>query len=248
MIKRIKIFGERNTNTNYMSKLIALNLKIREISGVVPRTILAAQKILPGRERLRDIYFHYTYKHNLGWKHACVKPEQIKGSTVDRKNDICFLTITKNPYSWLLSLHRNPYHQYYGEKPGFEDFLRTPWKTVKRDNTSSLLQNPIELWNIKNNSYLLLSSWECLNITTENIFANPGTVIDQISCKFQIEKKTYKFINYEHSTKEKSKNNTFYSDYYLNERWRDKLSTEAISIINEKIDPKLMAFFRYEIL
>ncbi len=50
------------------------------------------------------------------------------------------------------------------------------------------------------------------------------------------------------STKDKSNNFAYYQDYYLNERWRDNLSEEAISIINEAVDKNLMNHFGYEVL
>jgi len=73
-MKLIKIYGERNTNTNYMSKLIELNLNAIEIPGVVPPIIMKMQKVFPGKELVRDIYFYLTYGKTLGWKHTSIKP------------------------------------------------------------------------------------------------------------------------------------------------------------------------------
>ncbi len=245
----IKIYGERNTNTNYLSQLIKLNLDAYEIPGVVPPTIMSLQEILPGKELVRDIYFKLTYGRNLGWKHSRVKPIYIlKRYSIVRNNNIAFITITKNPYSWALSLYRNPYHQYYSKKLNFETFLRTPWKTVDRDNTKRWLSNPIELWNIKNSSYLQLSELNALNITTESIFVNPETAIEKIYKTFSIRKISDVFVNYEKSTKEKIKDFNYYKNYYLNEKWRDELSMDAISIINEAVDKTLMSNFGYKVL
>ena len=186
MKKLIKIYGERNTNTNYISKLIQLNLNVQEVPGVVPPHIQHLQETLPGKELVKDLYFYLTYKHNLGWKHTCVKPVTALKKYNILANDISFLTITKNPYSWLLSLHRNPYHLYCG-KPDFETFLVTPLKTIGRDNCSKTLRNPMELWNVKNASYLQLTELNCLNITTESIFENPKTVVNKIGTQFSID-------------------------------------------------------------
>lgn len=90
MKKLIKIYGERTTNTNYMSKLLSLNLNATEIPGVVPPIILKLQKILPGNELVRDVYFHVTYKQNLGWKHTCVKPaKELNKYKLVNSNLIC---------------------------------------------------------------------------------------------------------------------------------------------------------------
>jgi len=248
MKKLVKIYGERNTNTNYISKLIQLNLDAQELPGVVPPHTMKLQEILPGNEWVRDLYFYLTYKRNLGWKHTRAKPApELKKYDILR-SDVYFLTITKNPYSWLLSLHRRPYHQYYGRKPDFETFLSSPWKTVGRENCKTILRNPIELWNVKNSSYLQLAELNSLNITTESIFEDPRQVIDNISNQFSIDKISSEFVNCEESTKDQSKNTTYYRDYYLNERWRDGLSKDAISIINETVDKDLMSHFGYAVL
>ena len=248
MNKKIKIYGERNTNTNYISKLIQKNLYVDEISGVVPEYIDKIQKNMIGNELLRDLYFYFTYEINLGWKHSCVRSLDEISKCRIMKDEILFLTITKNPYSWLLSLYRRPYHQYGKKKSSFESFLESPWKTVARDNCNRILECPIELWNIKNRSYFNLKSLNCISITTESIFANPEKIINEISDIFFVKKKMNKFSNVSESTKENGKNFSFYRDYYLNEKWKEEISQSAISIINRSIDKNLMNQFGYEIL
>ncbi len=249
MVRRIKIYGERNTNTNYLERLIHLNLDVVQLPSVVPRYVKTIQKILPGKEWLRDFYFSRSYEHNLGWKHACVKPaEELRHHGI-LKREICFISLTKNPYSWLLSLHRKPYsHRHKGGKPDFETFLRSPWKTVARDNCGELLESPVALWNLKNNSYLQLADLNGLNMTTESSVQDPAGVIERISDHFSIDRCSDRFFNYEKSTKDASKDFAFYQDYYSNERWRDKLSVEAISIISAALDKNLMSHFGYEVL
>ncbi|MFC1876752.1 hypothetical protein ACFL2E_05715 [Thermodesulfobacteriota bacterium] len=248
MGKLIKVYGERNTNTTYVSKLIKLNLQAVEVPGIVPPFVLKLQKILPGKELVRDIYFNLTYRNNLGWKHTCVKPFEELSKYINFRSDLVFLTITKNPYSWLLSLYRRPYHQYYSERPSFETFLQRPWKTIGRDNTKPVLKSPIELWNIKNKSYLQLKETNTLNVTTESIFENPESILENISRQLSIKRISDRFVNYERSTKDKSKDSNYYRNYYLSEKWRDDLSSDAIAIINESIDIKLMSHFGYKLL
>lgn len=249
MKKLIKIYGERNTNTNYISELIKLNLYAEEIMGVAPYYILKLQDKLPGHEWLRDLYFKVAFSQNLGWKHTCVKSaNELYSHHLVKKHRPAFLTITKNPYSWLLSLYNRPYHQYYLEKPCFEKFLVTPWKAVGRDNTEKILSSAIELWNIKNRSYLQLLKLNVLNITTEEIFENPEAIINRVCEKFLIEKKSNKFVDYEKSTKSSNQDSAYYRDYYLNEKWRDKISDQSIDIINKALDKGLMDHFNYQIL
>ena len=231
-----------------MSQLLKLNLYAQELPSVVPSHIAKLQKIFPGKELIRNLYFNLTYKSNLGWKHSCVRPAAAlkKCEIVDA--NLCFVTITKNPYSWLLSLHRRPYHQRDAKELDFETFLKTPWDTVTRDNTKRTLRNPIELWNIKNSSYLQLAELNTLNITTESIFEDPKAIIDSISDQFSISKLSDDFVNFEQSTKDDSKDSNYYRDYYLNEKWRDQLSREAISIINKSLNKTTMDAFGYKVI
>jgi len=246
--KFVKIYGERNTGTNYIDKLIRMNLEVNLLNGVAPGPIQFLQRALPGKQFVRDKYFELTYEKNLGWKHTTVKSESELRRYEILKKGVTFVTVTKNPYSWLLSLHRRPYHQYYGEKPEFVSFLRTPWQTVGRDNCESVLRDPVELWNVKNKSYLRLKSVDAANITSESVLADPRALIDSLSDSFSISKSDYYFSNLNESTKDKSKNYDYYNDYYLNERWKDELTDESVAIINSRLDKNLAAYFGYEIL
>lgn len=248
MKKLIKIYGERNTGTNYLSLLIALNLDVKQVPGLIPPWVMHLENMLPGREKVRDLYYKATYRFNLGWKHTRVKPvaELARYKISDR--GIYFITITKNPYAWLLSLYRNPYHQYFGEKPDFETFVQTPWETVGRENCPKRLNNPVELWNVKNASYLPLAELEGINLTAESLLDHPESIIDTISSRFSIAKNGNTFINFTQSTKEKGKDINYYRDYYLDEKWRRLLSAEAVSTINKFLDRNLMDHFGYAVL
>lgn len=158
---------------------------------------------------------------------------------------LTLVSITKNPYSWLLSLHQRPYHQYYEEKPDFETFLATPWKPVFRDNVTSSGLNPIVVWNLKNRSYLNLLPLNGQTITAESIFSDPDAVVHQLADHFGLKWQGSGFRDFEQSTKENDKDTHYYRDYYLNNRWREKLSDSAVDVINRYLDKKLVAHYGY---
>jgi hypothetical protein len=246
-MKSIKIYGERNTNTNYLGELIKLNLDAKLIPGVVPRKMREIQTRLPAKNLLRDVYFFATFHKNLGWKHSKAKDaEVLRKSPLLKESSVCFVTISKNPYSWLLSLHKRPYHQKYSVKPDFETFLQLPWMTVRRENVRGHIANPIDLWNIKNRSYLQLGKINAINLTTENIFEDAEGVIRQIGENFGIKHRAINFVNFDQSTKYESNGSDYYRDYYLKEKWKESLSKEALSIINRYVDKDLMAHFGYQ--
>jgi len=239
----IKIYGERNTNTNYLEKLIELNLEVSQLRGVVPMGIAKLQKQYSHKEFIKDLYFFATIKKNFGWKHQKL-PKEFPNQ------DIKFITITKNPYAWLLSLYKKPYHQKYKVFPKtFEEFLLTPWKTLGRDKINQkVLASPVELWNIKNRSYMEFHSKYLIHLKSEDIFDNPRKIIENISTQFNIATKKSFFQNYIKSTKGASLVYEDYREYYLQEHWKESLSLSAINIINDKIDMTLMEYYDYDLL
>ena len=56
----IKTFGERNTGTNYLIKLIAMNLEANQLPGVLGPRFRKLKKILP-EELVLDAFFLATF-------------------------------------------------------------------------------------------------------------------------------------------------------------------------------------------
>ena len=247
--KTIKIYGERNTNTNYLSKLVENNLKIVELRGKAPPKILTIQSKLPGREWFIDLYFDFVYRNTLGWKHTKVLSAEKLVNLKTANELTLFLTVTKNPYSWLLSLYKKPYHQYGPRKESFEKFLLANWKTVKREGTNrKAYMNPVHIWNDKNRAYLSLPKNKTMNITTEEVFEDPEKIINEIAKIYNVDRKSDTFIPHSTSTKNSGKTTKDYSEYYLKEKWRDEISDEAVGIINRYLDKNLMGHFGYKII
>ena len=242
----IKIYGERNTGTNYLHDLIGLNLDVELLPGGVPYSVAKLQGRLPGKEWLRDIFFLFTYPTNLGWKHSLVKSANQLCKYRITSNNLSFITLTKNPYSWLVSLYKRPYHQYWKSKPSFDAFLCTPWQTLLRENARKVYQNPIEIWNDKNRSYIQLGErFRVLNLTFESLLADPENTIETIKATCSLTSKTPVFTNIEESTKKDSKSFYDYQNYYLNEIWRNELTDKAILHINRFLDNNLLEYYGY---
>ena len=208
-MKKVKIYGERNTGTRYLSQLITGNLKVEQLRGVVPDT-----KFWKMNEFNKNLYFTQTSKFNLGWKHSFVDLATLQNHP--DLNNIYFVTLSKNPYSFLLSLYKRPYH-YKGTKPeNFLQFLQARWLVQKRDNHDSTgYQNPIELWNSKNSSYMALKELlpeQTINIRYEDLLEHPETSISEFSDLSGIQK-TPVFLNLLRSTKEQSKSFSYYQKF-----------------------------------
>jgi len=241
----VKIYGERNCGTNYLYELIANNLYVDLFQGVISKEIPWYKK-----EFVKDLYFRMTFSKNLGWKHA-IAPSKRKLRKKANKVNLIIVTITKNPYSYLLSMHKRPYH--YKRKVGsFYEFLTTPWESVDRENNSRRsFFNPIELWNRKNASYVALAGDDQLqvqNLKYEDLLSDPFRIIKNIAHSYNLEIKR-EFENVNRSTKnEKGMDFQYYQNYYLNDEWRKKLDRNSIELINQYLDNDLMEYFGYEIL
>lgn len=248
MNKLVKIYGERNTNTNYLSELIRLNLDLPELPGVVPADIKRYQDKWSGNEWLRDLYFLSSYGRNLGWKHTAVDWPRLKKTGLYKRNRVTVVTLTKNPYAWLLSLYKRPYHQYYAKKPTFSEFLVRPWKTVWREGLPRWVESPVHLWNAKNASYLReADEGRALHLRAEDTLIDPQQVIEriaQVSGAMRVDE----FRNVLNSTKDGSKDFNYYRNYYLGEGWRSELSGKDIRVINERLDESLIDRYGYESL
>lgn len=241
---RIKIFGERNTGTNYFMKLLAENIDAVLLPGVVPN-----KRFWHNNEFNKNLYFAINFGKSLGWKHSLVKVDQIR--KYRHLDETYFITLSKNPYSFLLSLFKRPYH-YKDEKPGsFAEFLNSPWHLQRRDNMNRrYLDSPIELWNQKNAAYLDLKEAfpeRCMNLRYENLLEDPNKVLSEVAERFQL-KVNDNFRNITDSTKKDEKSFSDYQNYYLNEEWRAKLTPEDIEIINSRLDQRLMDVFDYKVL
>ena len=206
----------------------------------------------------------------MGWKHSLVIPSDfIESLENDSFHKTYFITLTKNPYSWLLSLYNRPHHyrhtfnffenpmlwllslykspaNYTIKKKTFEDFLVSPWLTVDRENAPPKIVNPIMLWNIKNASYIdLKNNAHAINLKYEDLLISPEKLICDISNVFHLTKKDEKFKNLHGSTKGDKKHFSDYQLYYLEERWKEKLSQKAINIINSYLDNSLLEYYGY---
>ena len=240
--KYVKIFGERNTGTNYLSKLIISNFQVQELRGTVPKWPLMKS------EYARDLYFRLTHKYNFGWKYSIVNEDILKSNK--KYKDTLFLFLVKNPYSFLLSLHRRPYHNEDFNNLRFGEFINTKWQARSRDSyLNKNFNNPVELWNTKNHSYYNFyrkNTSNSLLIKYEDLLANNEVILDEISMFLEKRDVDYKYVN--ESTKGDESKYEDYKDYYLKEKWRDKLDKEHFILINNKLDSNLAEKLKYVLL
>jgi len=243
---KIKIYGERHCGTNYLESLIENNLRAEIVKFRTSWWSLLLLKNIKF-DFIQDILWYLQRKETLGWKHGCPPVMAIEKYSSD---SLVIITITKNPYSFLHSLYRNPYHIKGKKSSDFSQFLRHPWLTRGRDLCGKRsLDFPLELWNLKNASYVRLKSRLpkiVINITYEQLLENPEKCIHHIASEGNIEYiNKGEFKNHQKSTKDSDMTFEDYQKYYLNEEWKKEFSEEDFTFLNGKIDEELMKYFNY---
>lgn len=177
----------------------------------------------------------------LGWKRR-IAPGADELSEEMRKN-MNFICMVKNPYSWLLSLHRRPVKHESLRETSFSDFIRYSFGDYP---------NPVVIWNKKIRSYVEMESYveKYLLIFYEKLLETPKAALEAISLNFDIPKS---FLWFKNLDKQISNNygvmsKRFPKGYYLKERWKEELDYHDIQFINEHLDLDLAKSLNYEIL
>ncbi len=242
MRKKVKIFGERNTGTNYITDMILKNFSVKVLSDGPP---YSWEKRFGLSETSMSNYFLLTKWRNLGWKHAKIEVENLS------VHECFFVVVIKNPYSWLLSLHKRPYHNPAASDLSFSEFIRTPWPTMKCDGLDAKLVMPVELWNKKNRSYYEFCKQvkSSLLISYEGVLDSPVDFLSSLSTILGEDiRGEVKLQNTGSKSSDKHRTFSNYRDYYLNEMWREKITKEDVVYVNSELDEQLVNNLGYSLI
>ena len=105
-LRHFAIFGERNSGTNYLDKLISRNF-----------------------ERLTPAPRNFGWKHG-GLDHRWWQPglqPQILNDHAREAAGVLFIVVHRSPIDWLLSMHRIPHHAPFHMNLPLSVFLRMEW-------------------------------------------------------------------------------------------------------------------------
>ncbi|NHX27489.1 hypothetical protein HA397_26415, partial [Escherichia coli] len=150
----IKVFGERNTATNALIKVIETNSDTRCIpgtaSGIDPAALRRARKREFStwlKERTLDGVFRGV-PDQMTWKHAATN-----FTDADAFRDTHVIFTVRHPASWLLGLYRKPYHILSARPDSFAEFIRMSWKTVARERLNRCRMSLPDLYETKLRRY-----------------------------------------------------------------------------------------------
>jgi hypothetical protein len=255
MSTEAKIFGERNTGTNALKALIESNSSTKVCPSVAAEVDphlgakLSLLQYAPRRyrKRIREAYVDRLFQRTparMAWKHAATRFGEI-GSL-----DGCpVILMTRHPASWLLGLHRHPYHSLGAIEPDFVAFLGSRWRLLKRDNLAEGALSPPELWNAKARSNLQLMEQLSRRGMPFKVVRFEDFVADQTAVfqalKDLLSNPAEKPRVIERSTKDTDKTYEFYQSYYGSEAWVEEISDEGHEIIKRSIDWRVASEFGY---
>lgn len=256
----IKVFGERNTGTHFLIKLLRNNTNAEllvhpdgaseatrknfehliacypDLTKGNPALRSAILERLIDSDRSKDIPDYY------GWKHAAVNAIQLKQNSKFEKT--LFVCLVRNPWRFISALHRRPYNLFPQPHTNLTDFIQQPLITNARDNLAeSYLSSPVELWNKKTESYLKLKTDCPTNVVIayyEDVICDVSKFLNglQFFCEVKSPAKIPKRST-KRDTKTHERDEKTFSDYKTEvEQYSplESLGDKACSLIAERID------------
>ncbi|MEO1550949.1 MAG: hypothetical protein AAFR93_11040, partial [Pseudomonadota bacterium] len=148
----VKVFGERNTGTRAIIRMLRATKRVR--LRCAPRGAAGAD---PALQAAIDAHFkggwRKLYQAALAhaqdpeitpddpWKHAApqLTPMLIHAG-------VATLFAVRDPYSWALSMARRPYHMFGPRPESFQAFLTRPWMSAVREGVDPVLPSPLHLY------------------------------------------------------------------------------------------------------
>lgn len=257
----VKVFGERNTGTRAQLQMLrrsgdvtlrmagagseAEQKRRAELAERISEQFTGAWRKLY-MDALRDNRRHVT-DPLLTWKHAAPAWHQ---SFADQRVSVIFMV--RNPYSWVLSMARRPYH-IAGRRPdGLEDLLTRPWLTQRRDNTDILLPDVLALWQAKLGAYRTFAKQAKANGVRSSILNFESFVADPVASTraalLQCGIASDNLRPARRNTKDKGQTLAEIQAYYAQERWRADLTRRSVALINARMDWELAGKFGYRCL
>ncbi|GEM_PF-1072516 len=206
MIKRIQIYGERCSGTNYLANLIKIN------------------------------FSNVKVVEDYGWRHFLPK-----GLNRKDHDDCLFIIIVRNPFDWLRSINKNPWHCHKRLRNiSFSKFIRRRWICIfdeeggvikgdpkygsemlfeRNPENGKRFRNVLDMRNNKIKYFLMIEN-KVKNyyfVNYEELSKNQD-ILKKIAKEFDIKLKNKKVINI---TKYKDSNEEYIPKIYENIKKRD---------------------------
>ena len=257
--KQIKVFGERNTGSRAVIRMIDASSGLRGAGHPgVSREVLQ-----PFRDRMasfdemdagpwKRVYKEAardSFEELLGpvgaWKHTA---PVFSGDFAH--HDVSVLFLVRNPYSWALSLHRQPYHIMGPRRADLLSFFNEPWLTLGRDRVERILISPLDLWSLKLAAYRRFernaeaAGVPFATLRFEDFVADPAGALTASLQKLGDGVTGIEVL--EAPTKPNGMDAKTRQNYYGRETWKADLTAQAVSFINARVDWELAQSYGYQ--
>ena len=240
-MKRVKIFGERNTGTNALALFIDRNSSTELLPGT-------AREILPSYRgpleesglRVNEAIIDSIFEGeplSKSWKHACTS---FSIADLQDFQNCTTIILFRNPYSWCHRLWERPYNTLVAMPPVFAQFIGMNWPTVRRERMGEKALSPPELINEKMRQYLSFiasAAAEGIQVTVvpfELLVCDPLAVWRHIGpCLSEPSQNPTIVVE---STKDRSKDLAYYQDYYGSELWKKRINDADMKLMQDLVD------------
>mgnify|MGYP001819350922 CR=1 FL=1 len=209
----MKVYGERNSGTNYALRVIAANTDAEVLPGGASGWARHLAHRLPpsGRERVLDAWDSRFWRRNAGWKH-CFIDDEIAAWI--RTADIRALAVTKHPMAWLVSLERSPYHLADGRH-----------RALRRERLPVAADSLLDIWRLKTERYVELQRAGLIALVrSEDLLVDPEEALAPAFDALCLIRTATTWTDFERSVKHDPRSQTEIRGYYASETWRESLT------------------------
>lgn len=217
---------------------------------------------------LQENYRVTVFSNEGGWKHGHYELPQRLGRELD-----CVVCV-KDPYAWLVSLHR---YRHPARNVAFPDFVRSPIKVVGPDGEAHAIEspNPVRLWGEMHQHWLSvkLRSHQMFVFNYEKVLARPEQSVQDLVEALGLERKLTLSFRLRKFTRLGSPRPRFYvpprqlgalrdhyrkknlaagekfnSNYYQGREYLMHFDASLMGFVNDCLDADLVRRLGYEIL
>ena len=257
MFTYVKIFGERNSGTIYLTGLVRENTNASILEGdtrgkggsLSGQNVLFQGAYTGDNDYLQDLDHFRILQSDFGWKHASPPTDVMNFSSHCHLTK--FIFTTKHPCFWLQSIFKRPYNPRLSRSESFSEFIRAPWPLSRRDNLGSekMLETPIDLFNRKVISYI-----ECLAefpknsafVRYEDLLNDTQGSVKNV-CSGILGSGAAPFKNLMRSTKSADENFDFYKKKYTSRDYLNEINEEDLAFIESKLSKQVLEFCGYRV-
>jgi hypothetical protein len=247
----LKIFGERNTGSNYLHQVCARNFLVTQLRGDVQEIWGLGQRIagqmgnqFQVRQALHDLEIRRILRSDFGWKHAAPDLAVIDASEIAKYTR--FVVLTKHPYSWLKSLHRNPY-SFQTPHPDFSRFIRSDFPLNGSDGLPGVAPcTPPALLRHKALAYrrLLQSPNDAIHLKYEDLIEDFEAAMRRLQPRMF--RKTGSFLNVEKDVKGQKRQLADFQRQYSLASVRQGIQDADVDFIRAELGEDIFAFLGYQ--